>query len=86
MISRRRFFQFLAGLGAFGMSTTAYGFSEPVLRLHVARYALDPPQWPAGFKLNIAVLADIHACDPWMSLQHIEAIVERTNALRPDIK
>ena len=85
MISRRRFFQFLAGLGAFGMSTTAYGFSEPVLRLRVARYALDPPQWPAGFKLNIAVLADIHACDPWMSLQHIEAIVERTNALRPDI-
>jgi len=85
MISRRRFFQFLAGLGAFGTSTAAYGFSEPVLRLHVARYALDPPQWPAGFKLNIAVLADIHACDPWMSLQHIDAIVETTNALRPDI-
>ena len=43
-----------------------------------------PPQWPADFKLKIAV-ADIHACDPWMSLAHIEAIVERTNALNADI-
>ena len=86
MISRRHFFRFLAGLGAFGASTTAYGFGiEPVLRLRVARYDISPPQWPAGFPLKIAVVADLHACDPWMSLQHIEAIVERTNALQADI-
>jgi predicted MPP superfamily phosphohydrolase len=86
MISRRRFLRFLAGFGAFGASTAAYGFGvEPLLRLRVARYEISPPQWPAGFQLKIAVIADLHACDPWMSLEHIEAIVERTNALDADI-
>src|SRR5437867_10492163 len=86
MISRRHFFRFAAGLGAFSASTTAYGFGiEPVLRLRVARYDLLPPQWPADFDLRIAVIADIHACDPWMSLERIEAIVDRTNVLNADI-
>jgi uncharacterized protein len=85
MLSRRHFLRFLAGLGVAGFSTTAYGFGEPLLRLRVTRYDLSPPRWPANFKLNIAVIADVHACDPWMSLAHIEAIVDRTNALDPDI-
>ena len=86
MISRRQFFRFIAGLGAFSASTTAYGFGvEPVLRLRVARYHIMPPQWPADFQLKIAVIADLHACDPWMSLERIQAIVERTNALNSDI-
>jgi uncharacterized protein len=85
MISRRHFLRFIAGLGALGASTAAYGFGEPVLRLRLTRYDLLPPQWPADLHLKIAVVADIHACDPWMSLQHIEAIVDRTNALNADI-
>src|SRR5260370_32738922 len=86
MISRRHFFRFVAGLGAFSASATACGFViDPVLRLRVARYDLLPPQWPAGFDLKIAVVADIHACDPWMSLERIEAIVDRTNTLKADI-
>jgi predicted MPP superfamily phosphohydrolase len=86
MFSRRQIFRFIAGLGATGFSTAAYGFGvEPVLRLHVARYEIRPPRWPADFRLKIAVIADLHACDPWMSLRHIEAIVERTNALNADI-
>jgi predicted MPP superfamily phosphohydrolase len=86
MISRRHFFRFIAGLGAFSASTAAYGFGiEPVLRLRVARYDITPPQWPADFQLKIAVVADLHACDPWMSLERIETIVERTNALDADI-
>jgi uncharacterized protein len=85
MISRRHFLRFFAGLGATSISTVAYGFSEPVLRLGVARYNIAPPQWPADFRLRIAVIADVHACDPWMSLEHIRAIVERTNALGADI-
>jgi predicted MPP superfamily phosphohydrolase len=56
-----------------------------LLRLRVARYELDPPSWPANFPLRIAVIADLHACDPWMSLDRIEGIVERTNALGADI-
>ena len=76
----------LAGLGALGASTAAYGFGvEPVLRLRVTRYDSTPRQWPADLQLKIAVIADLHACDPWMSLERIEAIVERTNALNADV-
>jgi predicted MPP superfamily phosphohydrolase len=85
MISRRQFFRFIAGLGAFGASAAAYGFGEPVLGLRVTRYDIQPPQWPADFQLRIAAIADLHACDPWMSLERIGAIVERTNALNADV-
>jgi predicted MPP superfamily phosphohydrolase len=86
MISRRQFFRFVAGFGAFSASTAAYGFGiEPELRLDITRYHIQPPQWPAGLQLKIAVIADLHACDPWMSLPHIQSIVERTNALNADI-
>jgi predicted MPP superfamily phosphohydrolase len=84
MISRRRFFQLLGGLGVFG-STAAYGFGEPVLGLRVTQYDIQPKRWPADFQLRIAAIADIHACDPWMSLERIGAIVERTNALNADV-
>jgi hypothetical protein len=86
MITRRKFLRFMAGLGAFGASNAAYGFGvEPLLRLRVAHYDISPPRWPSGFELKVAVVADLHACDPWMSLPHIETIVERTNALNADV-
>jgi predicted MPP superfamily phosphohydrolase len=85
MISRRHFFRSFGGLGALGVSTAAYGFSEPILQLHVTRYHVSPPRWPADLKLKIAVITDLHACDPWMPLDRIQEIVERTNALNPDI-
>jgi predicted MPP superfamily phosphohydrolase len=86
MFSRRQFFRSIGGLTALTASTSAYGFGvEPVLRLLVTRYHLTPAGWPADFPLKIAVIADLHACDPWMSLERIEAIVARTNALQPDI-
>src|SRR3984893_10266805 len=85
MISRRQLFRFIAGLGAFGASTAAYGFGEPVLGLRVTRYDIQPPQWPADFQSRIAAVADLDACDPWMSLERIGAIVERTNALNADV-
>ena len=86
MISRRTFLKFTAGVGALSASTAAYGFGvEPVLRLRVTRYHLSPRGWPAGLELKIAAIADLHACDPWMSVDHIAAIVARTNALGADI-
>src|SRR5258708_35684041 len=86
MISRRHFFRFVAGLGAFSGSTRDYALGTvPVLRIRVARFDLLRPQWSAGFDVKIAVVADIHACAPWMSLERIEAIVDRTNALKADI-
>ena len=85
MISRRHFLKAIGGLGALSVSTAAYGFGEPLLRLRVARYDITPKQWPANFQLKIAVIADLHACDPWMSLDRIAEIVERTNALDADV-
>ena len=85
MFTRRRFLKVMGGVGALGVSTTAYGFGVEPERLKVTRYSLAPPQWPADFRLKIAVIADLHACDPWMSLARIEGIVAHTNALKPDI-
>ena len=84
MISRR---QFLKGVLAFSAGTAAlggYAVAEP-WRLNVTRYAFTPPNWPQGLKLRCAVLADIHACDPWMGAARINQIVARTNALAPDV-
>src|SRR5882757_3431574 len=85
MISRRHFLRSIGGLTAAGVSTAAYGVGSPVIRLALTRYDLSPRQWPADFPLKIAALADIHACDPWMSLDRIGEIVARTNALKPDV-
>jgi predicted MPP superfamily phosphohydrolase len=86
MLSRRRFLQFSSGFAVSGFSTATYGVGvEPLVRLRVADYHVQPRNWPAGLKLKIAAVADIHACEPWMSLAHIETIVAQTNALEPDI-
>ena len=85
MLSRRHFLRTFSGLAVAGVSTVAYGFSEPELQLRVTRYQVSPPQWPADFNLKIAVIADVHACDPWMSLERIEKIVHHTNALGADV-
>jgi uncharacterized protein len=83
MLSRRQMLKGLvtltAGVGGFG----GYALAEP-FRLGVTRYRLSPPGWPAGLKLRLAVLADIHACKPWMTVERIRQIVARTNAVAPD--
>ncbi|MGY4627662.1 metallophosphoesterase [Bradyrhizobium sp. USDA 4486] len=85
MISRRHLIRSIGGLSALGVSTAAYGVGIEPMRLRVTRYHPAPRQWPADFRLKIAAIADIHACDPWMSLERIEAIVDRTNALNADL-
>lgn len=85
-MNRRTFFKWLGGLALSGAAMTGYAFGiEPGLRLRVQHYKLTPPGWPADFKLRIAALADLHAGDPYMSLERIERIVEATNALNPDL-
>ena len=87
MLTRRAFLTTL-GLGAAGATgVSSYAVAvEPRFRLDVTRYRLTPPGWPAGSRpLRLAALADIHACDPWMTLDRIAEIVAATNALRPDM-
>lgn len=54
--------------------------------LRVERHRVVTPNWPAGLSgLRIAVLADLHVGSPWNDLERLRAIVDRTNALRPDL-
>ncbi|PXA92887.1 metallophosphoesterase [Nostoc sp. 3335mG] len=54
-------------------------------RLVVRRYAPSLPHWPQDLGLRIAMLSDFHFAEPWIGMQSLEAIVEKTNALRPDV-
>jgi len=86
LLTRRRLLAATAGGLVGSACLTGYALGvEPVLRLAVTRYQPRPVNWPKGFRLSIAVIADLHACDPWMTVEHIGRIVEATNALRPDV-
>jgi predicted MPP superfamily phosphohydrolase len=84
-MTRRGFLKFIGGgvLAALGLGTYAFGV-EPLLRFRTS-YKLQLPNWPRELELKIAVLADFHACNPWMSLGRIRRIVEATNAMEPDL-
>jgi uncharacterized protein len=56
---------------------------EPFLTM-VTRYRIAPRSWPIGAGLTVAILADIHACEPWMTAERIADIVQTTNRLKPD--
>ena len=86
MITRRQLLRWLGGLGAAGALAAVYGVAvEPMLRPRITRYDLAPARWPAGLDLTIAVVADIHACHPWMTPERIRAIVDTTNGLGADL-
>lgn len=86
MLTRRLFLQGSGGLVLAGSSLGAYACGiEPGLRLDVTSYRVTPPGWPVDLELKCAVVADIHACDPWMSVDRIREIVAITNAMAPDI-
>ena len=52
----------------------------------MTRYRLTPPRWPAGQRLSISVIADLHAGGPNMTVSHIEHVIVATaNLLNSDI-
>ncbi len=85
-VTRRRLLTATAGLA--GLSAAAIagyaGVVEPQ-GLIVTRYVPAPPQWPAGRRLSITVIADLHAGGPDMMLPHVRRIVDTANALKSDI-
>jgi uncharacterized protein len=81
--------QFLAGAGVAAATTlslsgyaTAY---ETGSALTLAEYAPRVRNWPDDLELKIAVIADIHACYPWMSDERVGDIVDLANAQKPDL-
>lgn len=87
MISRRTFLR-LAGTAAMSLASVgAYaGVIEPRFRLVVTGYTLRVPRWTAAHgRMRIAVIADLHACEPWMPPARIAEIVAEANRLAPDL-
>jgi uncharacterized protein len=86
LYSRRSFLKLVGATGLAGLGLTSYAFAiEPRFRLALTRYRLTPPHWPIEARLRIAVVADIHACKPWMPASRVEEIVSVANALEPDL-
>lgn len=70
----------MTGLGGYAFAV------EPHFRLVTRRWDIALPGWPADYPpLSIAVITDLHACDPWMPAARIDQIVARTMRLRPDL-
>jgi predicted MPP superfamily phosphohydrolase len=83
--TRRRFIAG-AAVGAATLSLTSYATAyETGSALTLANYAPKLPNWPEDLELTIAVIADIHACYPWMSEERVGDIVDLANAQKPDL-
>lgn len=86
MTTRRGLLKSIGAMALAGMATTAYaGWIEPMWLTRLTIYRFRPPGFGNGLQLRIAVLADIHACDPWMSEDRIRKLVVQTNALNADL-
>ncbi|KQY34099.1 metallophosphoesterase [Rhizobium sp. Root483D2] len=86
MLTRRGFVRTLGALLLSGVASGAYAVGiEPVGRPRIVRYHLMPENWPAGLKLRLVILADIHACRPFMSPRRIGDICAQANALNGDM-
>jgi predicted MPP superfamily phosphohydrolase len=83
VITRRQLFQGLGAVTAGGAGLGGIAFAEP-FGTKLTSYALTPPRWPPGLSLKLAVIADLHACNPWMGVARIERLVAEVNEQRPD--
>ncbi|MCU7959113.1 MAG: metallophosphoesterase [gamma proteobacterium symbiont of Bathyaustriella thionipta] len=62
----------------------AFWLEPDSLRVH--RQMLELTRWPQACDgLKIAVLADLHIGSPWNHVEKLQKIIQRTNALKPDI-
>ena len=80
--------QLLAGAGAAAATLSLSGYAtayETGSALTLAKYTPRIPNWPEDLELTIAVIADIHACYPWMSEERVGDIVDLANAQKPDL-
>lgn len=85
MLTRRTVLRMLPGAAMCGTGMSAYVFAiEPGYRLTVREWTVSAASWTAP-PLRIAVLSDIHAFEPYMPAARIARIVERANALAPDM-
>ncbi len=87
MITRRQF-----GKGLLGTSLTGLlfggvygGYVEPDLRMRVQTWAVSPKGWPAGRKMRLVMVADLHAGGPNMGPDRVRQAVDLANAQGGDM-
>ena len=85
MLDRRRVLKTLAGLFLAFAGTGAYAAAWEPARQGVSRYRLTPRGWPAGRRLTIAAISDLHVGSLHVPLSRVTEIVDATNALKPDL-
>jgi len=84
-LTRRGFIKGLLAVTLAGLVVSLYGFFiEPAMRLRVRKWKLKRADWTAP-PLRIAVIADLHAGEPFVTLKRIKQVVRRTNALDADL-
>jgi len=85
-LTRRRFVAASAGvLGLSASATAAYAGAIEPRELIITRYVPKPPGWPAGRKLTVTVIADLHAGGPDMTLPRVRYVVDAAQALQGDL-
>jgi uncharacterized protein len=84
-LTRRGLLKGVGGVVAGGTALSGYAFGIEPFRERITRYAFTPAKWPAGQRLRIAALSDLHVCEPWMGLSRLERIVHETNLLQADV-
>ncbi|MDO1582053.1 metallophosphoesterase [Rhizobium oryzicola] len=85
MIRRRTLLKLLLGGFMSLVATASYPFVESMGRPRITRYRLTPGHWAPGLKLKICVLADFHACRPWMTPARMRSICGQAQELGADI-
>jgi uncharacterized protein len=85
-VTRRSLLASAAGLiGLSAAGTVGYAAAIEPQQLVVTPDTLKPRGWPAGRKLTITVIADLHAGGPDMPLPNVQRIVDTANALKSDV-
>jgi hypothetical protein len=83
---RRAFLKGLLGTALAGLFLSVYALAvEPMWRLRITTWALQPKAWPRGQKLRIVMIADIHAANPQMPEARVRRIVAQAQALGGDL-
>jgi predicted MPP superfamily phosphohydrolase len=86
LVTRRGLLRSAVATTGIGGAAAAYAIGVEPNRLVVQRWNVTTTApWPPGLRLRIAVLSDIHASEPFMSVDRIRSIVSRVGGLGADV-
>jgi predicted MPP superfamily phosphohydrolase len=85
-VTRRRVVAGAAALAGLSVAATAaYAAAIEPRGLIVTRYVPSLPSWPAGRKLSVTVIADLHSGGPNMLVPHVQHVIDTANGLNSDL-